>query len=70
MHIHDLKALFVFAPNITIKEHLIRFGTGAAIGAASALGMMTVGHWTNGRMDHELLYWSNGDFMKQIGRGP
>ncbi len=27
-HIEDLKALFVFAPDITIKEHPIRFGSG------------------------------------------
>jgi hypothetical protein len=25
-HIEDLKAMFVFAPDITIKEHPIRFG--------------------------------------------
>jgi SnoaL-like polyketide cyclase len=28
-HIDDLKALFVFAPDITIKTHPIRFGSGA-----------------------------------------
>jgi SnoaL-like polyketide cyclase len=28
-HIEDLKALFVFAPNIEIKTHPIRFGSGA-----------------------------------------
>src|SRR3989454_8064284 len=28
-HIEDLKALFVFAPDITIKVHPIRFGSGA-----------------------------------------
>src|SRR6266496_6440821 len=27
-HIEDLKALFVFAPDITIKVHPIRFGSG------------------------------------------
>lgn len=91
-HIDDLKALFVFAPDITIKEHPIRFGSGswttatgvmtgtfsqpmpigdgktiAPTGNKFALGMVTVGHWTNGQMDHEWLYWDNGDFMKQIG---
>ena len=40
-----------------------------ASGKAFALGMVTVGHWTNGKMDHEWLYWDNGDFMKQIGLG-
>ena len=28
-HIEDLKALFVFAPDIAIKEHPIRFGSGS-----------------------------------------
>ena len=28
-HIDDLKALFVFAPDIVIKEHPIRFGSGS-----------------------------------------
>lgn len=27
-HIEDLKAMFVFAPDITIKQHPIRFGSG------------------------------------------
>lgn len=91
-HIDDLKALFVFAPDITIKEHAIRFGSGSwttatgvmtgtfsqpmpigegktisPTGDKFALGMVTVGHWTNGKMDHEWLYWDNADFMKQIG---
>lgn len=91
-HIEDLKALFVFAPDIKISEHPIRFGSGSwttatgvmtgtfsqpmpigdgktipPSGKAFALGMVTVGHWTNGKMDHEWLFWDNGDFMKQIG---
>jgi SnoaL-like polyketide cyclase len=32
-----------------------------------AVGMVTVGHWTNGTMDHEWLFWDSGDFMKQLG---
>jgi hypothetical protein len=35
--------------------------------SVSKLGMVTVGHWKNGKMDHEWLYWDNQDFMKQIG---
>jgi SnoaL-like polyketide cyclase len=91
-HIEDLKALFVFAPDIKISEHPIRFGSGSwttatgvmtgtftqampigegksipASGKSFALGMVTVGHWLNGTMDHEWLFWDNGDFMKQIG---
>jgi hypothetical protein len=91
-HISDLKALFVFAPDIKINEHPIRFGSGSwttatgvmtgtfsqpmpigggktipASGKRFALGMVTVGHWANGTMDHEWLFWDNGDFMKQIG---
>lgn len=91
-HIDDLKALFVFAPDIAIKEHPIRFGSGSwttatgvmtgtfsepmpigdgktidPTGQKFALGMVTVGHWSDGKMDHEWLFWDNGDFMKQIG---
>ena len=93
-HIEDLKALFVFAPDIKIAEHPIRFGSGTwttatgvmtgtfsqpmpigggktipATGKHFALGMVTVGHWAGGTMDHEWLFWDNGDFMKQIGLG-
>jgi SnoaL-like polyketide cyclase len=91
-HIEDLKALFVFAPDIKIKTHPIRFGSGswtavsgvmtgtftkpmptadgktiAPTGKRFAIGMMTVGHWRGGKMDHEWLFWDNQDFMKQIG---
>jgi len=37
-HIEDLKALFVFAPDISIKEHPIRFGAGTW---TSVTGVMT-----------------------------
>src|SRR6476661_2622510 len=37
-HIEDLKALFVFAPDITIKTHPIRFGSGSFTGVT---GVMT-----------------------------
>ena len=37
-HIDDLKALFVFAPDITIKQHPIRFGSGSW---TSVSGVMT-----------------------------
>lgn len=37
-HIEDLKALFVFAPDITIKVHPIRFGSGSW---TTATGVMT-----------------------------
>ena len=93
-HTEDLKALFVFAPDISIVEHPIRFGSGSwttatgvmrgtftnpmpigggktipATGKAFTIGMATVGHWSNGKMDHEWLFWDNADFMKQIGLG-
>jgi hypothetical protein len=29
--------------------------------------MSTVGHWTNGVIDKEFLFWDNASFMKQIG---
>jgi hypothetical protein len=38
-------------------------------GKRYTLGMVTVGHWVNGTMDHEWLFWDNADFMKQIGLG-
>ncbi len=37
-HIEDLKALFVYAPDITIKDHPIRFGAGSW---TTATGVMT-----------------------------
>jgi len=37
-HIEDLKALFVFAPDIAIKVHPIRFGSGSW---TTATGVMT-----------------------------
>lgn len=37
-HIEDLKAMFVFAPDITIKKHPIRFGSGSW---TSVTGVMT-----------------------------
>jgi len=31
--------------------------------------MATIGHWKNGVMDEEYLFWDNQEFMKQIGLG-
>jgi hypothetical protein len=31
------------------------------------LTMCTVGHWKDGKMTEESLFWDNGEFMKQIG---
>ena len=36
-------------------------------GKAFKLPMSTVGHWKNGVMDEEYLFWDNQTFMKQIG---
>jgi glyoxylase-like metal-dependent hydrolase (beta-lactamase superfamily II) len=94
VHIADLKALFVWAPDIEIKVHPIRFGSGswtavtgvmtgtftrpmptldggtiAPTGKRFAIAMATIGHWVNGRMDHEWLFWDNQEFYKQIGLG-
>jgi hypothetical protein len=33
------------------------------------LTMDTVGHWKNGLMDEEYLFWDNASFMSQIGIG-
>ncbi len=91
-HIADLKALFVYAPDIAIKVHPIRFGSGdwttvtgvmtgtftkpmpigdgkfiQPTGKSFALPMATIGHWSNGTMDHEWLFWDSQEFMKQLG---
>ena len=36
-------------------------------GKSFKLVMSTVGHWNNGVMDEEYLFWDNQAFMKQIG---
>ena len=93
-HTEDLKAMFVFAPDIKIKTHPIRFGSGSwttatgvmtgtfiepmplpdgksipPTGKRFAIGMATIGHWKDSKMDHEWLFWDNQDFMNQLGLG-
>ena len=93
-HIEDLKAMFVWGPDIKIKVHPIRFGSGSWTGVTGvmtgtfskpmpgpngtmiqptgkrfAIGMVTIGHWKNGKMDHEWLFLDNQDLMNQIGLG-
>jgi predicted ester cyclase len=36
-------------------------------GKAFKLSMATIGHWKNGVMDEEYLFWDNQTYMKQIG---
>ena len=38
-------------------------------GKKFSVPMATFGHWKNGKMDHEWLYWDNATYMKQIGVG-
>jgi len=38
-------------------------------GKAFKINMATVGHWKNGKMIEESLFWDNQEFMKQIGLG-
>ena len=38
-------------------------------GSAFKVNMCTVGHWKNGVMDEEYLFWDNATLMKQIGVG-
>ena len=38
-------------------------------GKAYKIIMCTVGHWMNGAMDEEYLFWDNKTFMQQIGLG-
>jgi predicted ester cyclase len=48
----------------------LRLADGTVIqptGRAFSVPMATFGHWTNGRMDHEWLYWDNQTYMRQLG---
>ena len=38
-------------------------------GKTFSLPMATFGHWKNGKMDHEWLYWDNAAYMSQLGIG-
>jgi hypothetical protein len=38
-------------------------------GKAFTLPMATIGHWKNGVMDEEYLFWDNQAYMKGIGLG-
>lgn len=93
-HIEDLKALFVHAPDTSIKVHPIRLGSGeftAVTGIMTGtftkpmpigggkfiqptgkkynVPMCTIGHWKDGVMIEEWLYWDNATYMKQLGIG-
>jgi predicted ester cyclase len=93
-HIEDLKAMFVYAPDTSIKVHPVKIGSGeftAVIGVMTgtfskpmpigdgkfiqptgkrySINMCTVGHWKNGVMIEEWLFWDNATYMKQIGIG-
>jgi predicted ester cyclase len=39
----------------------------APTGKKFSLPMATIGHWKNGKMDHEWLYWDNAAYMSQLG---
>ncbi len=94
VHIGDLKALFVYAPDTRIKVHPIRMGQGewtgvsgvmegtftepmplpdgtsiAPTGKSFSLPMATLGHWKDGVMDEEYLFWDNQTYLTQIGLG-
>ena len=38
-------------------------------GKVYKIQMATIGHWKDGVMDEECLFWDNQEFMKQIGLG-
>ncbi len=38
-------------------------------GKSFKLPMVTIGHWKDGIMDEEWLFWDNASYMKQIGIG-
>jgi SnoaL-like polyketide cyclase. len=91
-HIEDLKAMFVYSPDTSIKVHPVKIGLGewtSVIGVMTgtftkpmpigdgkfiqptgkkfSINMCTVGHWKNGVMIEEWLFWDNATYMKQIG---
>jgi predicted ester cyclase len=93
-HIEDLKAMFVYSPDTSIKVHPVKFGSGewtSVIGVMTgtftkpmpigdgkfiqptgkkfSINMCTVGHWKDGVMIEEWLFWDNATYMKQIGIG-
>jgi SnoaL-like polyketide cyclase len=93
-HIEDLKAMFVYAPDTSIKVHPVKFGSGeytSVIGVMTgtftrpmpigdgkfiqptgkkfSIPMCTVGHWKDGVMNEEWLFWDNATYLKQIGIG-
>ena len=93
-HIEDLKAMFVYAPDTSIKVHPIKFGsedytsvigvmTGTftkpmpigdgkfvqPTGKKFSINMCTVGHWKDGVMIEEWLFWDSATYMKQMGIG-
>jgi hypothetical protein len=93
-HIEDLKALFVYAPDTSIKVHPIKFGSDeytSVIGVMTgtftkpmpigdgkfiqptgkkfSINMCTVGHWKDGVMIEEWLFWDGATYMKQMGIG-
>ncbi|MEO8700845.1 MAG: ester cyclase [Kofleriaceae bacterium] len=39
-------------------------------GKSFKLPMATIGHWKNGVMDEEYLFWDNATYMKQLGLAP
>jgi hypothetical protein len=38
-------------------------------GKAYKINMATIGHWVNGVMNEEYLFWDNQEFMREIGLG-
>jgi predicted ester cyclase len=51
-------------------SHPMPMPNGKAIpptGKKFKFNMCTVGHWVNGLMDEEYLFWDNQEFMKQVG---
>lgn len=92
VHLADLKAMFVYAPDTRIEVHPISLGEGdwtsvvgvmegtfsqpmpigdgktiPPTGKSFKITMATIGHWKDGVMDEEYLFWDNQTFMKQLG---
>jgi predicted ester cyclase len=91
-HTHDLQDMFVWAPDMRIKDHPVKVANGdwiavtgvlegtftkpmpmedgkniAPTGKEFKITMATFGHWKNGLMDEEYLFWDNQALMEQLG---
>lgn len=59
----------VFKGTFTLPMHTPDGHIIQPTGKTFSLPMVTVGHWVNGVMDEEYLFWDNAAFVSQVGIG-